>query len=403
MMSGKTETHNTLHIPEKIQQDIIEKWFHLYKWISPDEVKLSIERDFLKILKIIGIPLAVISILVAIPFAGSTMTFLWVFLWAVSIGVALLFIYLLFISLKRSFLLSKSAFVVLTDSSISIWGQVMKLSDVSRKHPHIKEVSSTFEEDLFWDSTLDSTRDSLWKEIMDQLSGWYKFIIKSWDKLWNSGKESEKAVLFLIAVYTLYAVIMSGVYFIGVFFLWIFWNLITKLNTWFLIKRWHTVLKINALFWEVDIASEDITLEKKHLKVFLKDAYDNQWKEWLLTKIHESIENINKTANSAVDSTINLRKTIESSRYQQMFSFPVYHSWIKKQIADPLEQILKLLEKNIEILEKTDEEIQDQISKTEKISNKSALELQLKRIHMQKRDIERFIPLLRKSLEKLKV
>ena len=52
-----------LQIPEKIQADIEEKGFHLYKWITPEEVKLSIERDFLKTLKYIGIPLGVLAIL----------------------------------------------------------------------------------------------------------------------------------------------------------------------------------------------------------------------------------------------------------------------------------------------------------------------------------------------------
>jgi len=60
----RTRQHDTeetspevLHIPEAIQKDISEKGFHLYKWISPEEVKLSIERDFLKTLKYVGAPL----------------------------------------------------------------------------------------------------------------------------------------------------------------------------------------------------------------------------------------------------------------------------------------------------------------------------------------------------------
>ena len=65
----RTRTHENpstpqvLQIPEKIQQDIEEKGFHLYKWITPEEVKLSIERDFLKTLKYIGIPLGVLAII----------------------------------------------------------------------------------------------------------------------------------------------------------------------------------------------------------------------------------------------------------------------------------------------------------------------------------------------------
>jgi hypothetical protein len=46
-------TPDVLHVPKNIKKDIEERGFHLYKWISPDEVKLSIERDFLKTLKYI--------------------------------------------------------------------------------------------------------------------------------------------------------------------------------------------------------------------------------------------------------------------------------------------------------------------------------------------------------------
>ena len=57
----ETPTPQVLQIPDNVQKDIEEKGFHLYKWISPEEVKLSIERDFLKTLKYIGLPLGIIA------------------------------------------------------------------------------------------------------------------------------------------------------------------------------------------------------------------------------------------------------------------------------------------------------------------------------------------------------
>ena len=55
-----------IRVPKNIQKDIEERGFHLYKWISPDEVKLSIERDFLRVIKVTGIPLAIISFIIFI-------------------------------------------------------------------------------------------------------------------------------------------------------------------------------------------------------------------------------------------------------------------------------------------------------------------------------------------------
>ena len=119
----KTRTRNSenqhpevIRIPKKIQQDINNRGFHLYKWISPDEVKLSIERDFLWVLKFSGIPLAIIAVLVGL-ISGLNIL---VFFVTIFFGIGLMFLYLLYLSLHRSRLLSKSAFVVMTDSSISL-------------------------------------------------------------------------------------------------------------------------------------------------------------------------------------------------------------------------------------------------------------------------------------------
>lgn len=40
-------------LPPAIKEAIDTKGFYLYKWISPKDVKKSIERDFLKILNFI--------------------------------------------------------------------------------------------------------------------------------------------------------------------------------------------------------------------------------------------------------------------------------------------------------------------------------------------------------------
>jgi len=61
--SEKSITPQVLNFPKKVQEDIQDRGFHLYKWISPEEVKLSIERDFLATIKVVGIPLAIISVI----------------------------------------------------------------------------------------------------------------------------------------------------------------------------------------------------------------------------------------------------------------------------------------------------------------------------------------------------
>lgn len=160
-------------------------------------------------------------------------------------------------------------------------------------------------------------------------------------------------------------------------------------------------MKINDLFGDLDISSENIKSEKKSLEILLGEAYDNNWQDGLLLAINEWIEQINKQAEIAILSVNDLRHTIENSRYNDMFSFEVYNGWIKKQIAKPLQQILELLEKNKTILEETKHEIENQIETTDKVDYRATLELQLKRVEIQIRDISRYVPMIEESISKL--
>ncbi len=388
-------TPQVLNFPKKVQEDISDRGFHLYKWISPEEVKLSVERDFLRVIKKIWLPLAVISIVFGLitPYLFFGIVFLWVFL---------MFLYLGFLSIRRSSLLSKSAFVVLTDSSISLGWKIQKLSEISKLHPEISQVWETFEEWLFEESRLSGSKQKLGKEVMTQLFWGYEKIFSWSNRFWRIGWwDDARIVLVLIWLYTLYVGIMSVVYFIWVLFLWFFGKIITWINTKFLIWKGNTVLKINDLFWKLDIASEDIKAEKKSLTHFLSEAQKNEWKDGLLLEINWWIKNINTLAQSATLSVLELRNTITQSKYKEMFSFDVYNGWIKKQISKPLEQIKELLENNLLLLKNSRSELEQEISDTSRVEHQSALELSLQRVEMQIRDTTQFIPMLEESLQKL--
>ncbi|MDA9129014.1 hypothetical protein N9J72_00880 [Candidatus Gracilibacteria bacterium] len=390
-------SQNTLHFPKRVEADIQDRGFHLYKWISPEEVKLSIERDFLRVIKIVGVPLAVISILLGLMSPV-------IFIVSVFFGVFLMFLYLGFLSLKRSALLSKSAFVVLTDSSISLGGKIHKYSEISELRPEIDKVGGTFEEDLFGESGLSSSKSRLGKEVMDQLFGGYQKIFSGtsrYSRGFGNNSDDARLVLVLVGLYTLYVGIMASVYFVGVLFLLVFGKIITWINTKFLIWKGDTVLKINELFGKLDTASEDIQEEKKSLTHFLSEAQKNEWKDGLLLEINSGIKNVNELAQQAVVGVLELRNTITKSRYEEMFSFEVYNGWIKKQIAHPLEQIQTLLENNLLLLKSTRDDIETQIKETPSIEHMSNLKLALQRVELQIRDTTQFLPILQESLQKL--
>lgn len=50
--------------PELIKKQVDERGFYLYEWISSDELRMTLERDYLKIVKWASIPLAIITAIV---------------------------------------------------------------------------------------------------------------------------------------------------------------------------------------------------------------------------------------------------------------------------------------------------------------------------------------------------
>ena len=79
-----------------------------------------------------------------------------------------------------------------------------------------------------------------------------------------------------------------------------------------------------------------------------------------------------------------------------------YGNWIKKQILEPIESILLLLEKNHAILMSTIESLTEQIRETSDSSLRNPLELQKNRLILQKESFERNIKLLKEYQEKLR-
>lgn len=403
----QTRTHTSedqwpevLHIPKKIQEDINERWFHLYKWISPDEVKLSIERDFLWVLKSIWIPLAIISVLMWL-ITGLNIL---VFFGTIFLGVACMFLYLLLLSIKRSRLLSKSAFVVMTDSSISLGWKIHKLSDISGMKHDLETVWNTFEEELFWESRLHESKKWLTADVVEQLFWGYKAIFSMAENrsFLRSDRDSAGWMLLIITLYTGYIAIMACVYFIWVLFLLLLWKLITKINTWYLMKRGASVIKINHLFWEIDISSDEIQGKKDALKSLLLRARENDWKDGLLLDINAGIESINDSAQNAVIQVLELKNSITSSRYNDMFRFEVYNKWIKKQISTPLKDILSILESSRDTLILTQENITEQIRQTQKPELVWPLKMQLTRIEIQIQETRNFILKLKNSIDSLR-
>ncbi len=396
------EISHSFSVPENIKSHINDRWFYLYEWIWSQDVKASIERDFLKYIKKLWIVFAVILIIPsAILFLAKDIAlfiifFVW-FLWIINF----IFIFMLTIlAIKRSSILRKNAFVLITDSSISINWKIEKLNNYDINNDwKIAKISELFEEELFKESNIEKTKKSFFKQVMDNIWEWYSFIFRIWK--WNS-KNSWQLVLLLLALYTVYALSLWLIYFVGIIFVWFFWNILTAINKKILLLKWHKITSINKHFEDIDNYSKLLVNEKENLSNLLTNAMNNDWKDWLLTDINKWLEEINQNADSSINTNIKLKEEINTSEYKEMFNFSIYNSWIKRQIITPLAQISELLSKNLNILSNSKQNIEKQILETTDPSLKWPLVASKTRVEMKIVEIQKHLEKINIYIDKLK-
>jgi hypothetical protein len=58
----EAEVENT-ESPEFIEQQVDERGFYLYEWISPDELRMSVLSDYLSIIRSASMPLAIVTLI----------------------------------------------------------------------------------------------------------------------------------------------------------------------------------------------------------------------------------------------------------------------------------------------------------------------------------------------------
>jgi len=406
-MQTKTKINNNIQLPQEIQKSISERGFYLYEWISPDEVKMSIERDYLNILQTIGPVLAIISItgsvIIAYILENIFLAYIF-FFWVVWIWIIWILCYLFIVAIFRSKILMNNSFVVVTDSSISVAWNIFQHSQTQDIAMKIYKVENIFNEKLFNKSELKSKTDNLFRKVCDLLFWGYSYITHFWSSEWRSywsSRDSGSWFLFMYLLYTAYIILMFISFFIGVFILWLFSLWLTSINKKIWLIKWHEVTVINNLFTEIDERSNILFDEKKNVQKLLGQAYENDWKDSLLEKINKWIASINTQAVHTVENAKKLREKLHTSRYKKMFNIHLFNSWLKKQIYDPLFDLQKLLEKSIDTLQITRDNIWVQITETSDISLQSPLKLQEKRIDLQIVETTKNIRNIKEYLQKL--
>ncbi|MFA6090976.1 MAG: hypothetical protein WC774_04335 [Candidatus Gracilibacteria bacterium] len=156
----------------------------------------------------------------------------------------------------------------------------------------------------------------------------------------------------------------------------------------------YTENRINSLFSSIEKSSTILQSQKQKLLDSLetgKGFHDFQKVFSLLSK----------SADASIQNSQKLERLLKNSKFHDIFNFNIYYLWIRKQFREPLEQILKLVEDNIQILIRTKQELTEQISETVDQNLRASLEIQLLRIEEQITGFETNRPVLMEYLEKL--
>lgn len=380
-------------IPENILKEVNEKWFFLYDWIDEKEIKTSIEIDFLEKIFILW-PVVFILMLIFAFATGLTWSFLFLLFF-----IILLMIYLLSLSIFRSLKASKINFLVITNNYFSINEKIWKIENNSifLDEKTIK-ISQPFEEELFSKSKLEKTK----KEKMNIVSIFKKIL----EFLWKISGDSEwniNWIALIVILIVAFALSMSIVYLIWIFIVMFFWIFTAFVNKKILIIKWNKILLINEYFEYLWNYSNSIKKQKTFLSDKLEKAIQNKWANWLLLKINTWIEKINKTIKNAFIKNQDLIETIKNSKYNEIFDYKVYNSWLKKQIINPIKWVIELLEKNIKIIENQILEIQNNIEAEKQEKLKVHLKVAKENLTIRKNDILKQKEIMQKLLEKLEI
>ncbi len=390
-----------INTPEAIEKTVDERGFYLYEWISRDELRMTGERDYLRIVKTASMPLAIITVIAGL--IGSTGGIFWAIIaifWVLAVFYLFVFLGLFIAFLRRAYLYTRSANVVITDDHYVSWGEILAKDDEEKVGNFFEKIGNTFDEKFLEASRLAEKKEHAKMALFDNL----KDIALGWGKiLGNVGRSRDSwgIIVVVLVAGLLYGMMMGAVYFIGIFFITLFGRIFSWFAHLALLASNNTEYTIQNLFSELDSKAKKLQSMSDVTLTLLDEARRNEWKENLLGKINESLTLLSDIAGSSTEESAKLRKLLESSKYKEIFNFIKYGKWVKIQILEPIDSILLLLDKNRATLERIMESLGNQLTLVSDPSLQKPLILQIQRIEMQKNSFERNIELLKGYQEKL--
>lgn len=388
---------NIYKIPENIQKEINKKWFFVYNWIDEQEIKTSIQIDFLEKLYYASLPILIVFGAIWFFVQSSSKLLILTIWWLIGFLSIIMIIYLIIISIKITLKAWKISHLIITNKYFSINKKILELQDWNKiiLDKETLKIWEALHEELFKNSELKEKKDLVFKSLIKKSEENFYTILKFAEDI------DKRLTALVYIIFAAFWVASFLIYIVWIFFAAILWIFINFAIRKYLIFKWNKILKINEDFKEIEKFSISLINEKEILQKNLFEASENEWKDGLLLKINSWIEKVNKNANNSVNKNLELIKELKASDFDKIFDYNLYNSWLKKQIATPIIWIIELLEKNIKILDNQIFENEKIVQNTENINNQNQIIFSIERLKSRKNEIEKHIFTMKSYLEKL--
>lgn len=385
---------NKSYINKKTIEEINEKGFSVYNYISFKELISTVNKDYLQTLNIINIPFAIIIGIVGyISFESNSYEFLILLFLLVYFFV---FLYLIVKLIYRTYTFSLVTNVIYTKAGLVINNSIYHYKDDQKLNLLLKKLDNLFEEYLSKPSNLKSVIKNEREKLLNKLSTNFQFVSKLGGNSKNMNKDSGKIIFIVYAILLIYSISVITFYFIGIllgFFL--FLGIISLISLYFSINK-SSELKIKEELRKIDKELSD--LKDIYLHLNKKMSTFNQGEIFDLSKHIEDEYNIfYKKIGRIIDYKNNLKKIIQNSSYKNFIDFPLFTIYLKKQFNKPLYEMIQIL---LNYQTKVSNEITEAKLAFENINSNEKYQIEIKIVNLESiyKNITKHLEQLQKSL-----
>ena len=381
-------------LPENLQQEISQKGFVVYHYISFSELLQTVKRDYLNITASMNIPLLIISVIIG--FINPLLLFS-----ILPIFYCFIFIILLWKMFWRTRKYVYISRVIFTEKNILIGSDVLGYNNSSskaeknKKEKLLRQYEEEFEEYL--------TRPSRLKPIIERKEKDFKkqvFKIFKSGKFFISGeKDSEMSKIgfaIMLAIY-IYGISLVIFYYLGIFLGYIFFGFFALLLKAFLFfsKKIELQMKSSVEKMErdiVDIKRVNSVLQKKLEKFSGGEISD------ISDFVGEKFTTFYSCISEVIKEQEKLKKIISTSQYQKFIDFQKFSGYIRKQYNKPVQNMIRMLGKYAKKISEQKEALKNTSAESPENTSEFSAHLSKKFLRLEQMEKQ-----AEKNLEKLRM